>query len=406
MVKFFGGSFVDGVKNQARLLSGCLFVAGSSSLLLYLVFASKDVLSNELVYVIMVASLWSLNGVGQSLAWPSLAQIFLNWFPNPTERGSWYSMLSTNQNVGSTLSPRVYPFLITLLGWPVALYAPSILTLVYATLMLVSLSTWPENSSPTQNSSTEKKHLSEPPGFVKSVTYLFRQPYFLALCAGYAPISVIRISLATWTPVVFESYGMTLDSAAQCIVALEIGAFMGSLCAGFVSDTVFRGKRGPVMVLFSALCTPVGIMIGYLLENPLIRSSFTLFTSSQILFILFLAIGFFSFPPHMLTGLVARELSPANMRSTAGCVVRRRHKNETISLHTLVSYAITMYTQAKGAAQIGAVFAGWPLQRLSSEYGWKSMSYSISLCGILAMLGYLPLVWVTSERTKKKQKDL
>ena len=356
---------MDGVKNQAGLLSGCLFVAGSSSLLLYFVLESKNVLTNEFVYVTLVASLWSLNGVGQSLAWPSLAQIFLNWFPNPTERGSWYSMLSTNQNVGSTLSPRIYPFLIATLGWPVALYAPSLVTIVYATLMLVSLSTGPENQiSPTEEK--KKKKDDESPGFVKSVTYLFRQRYFLALCAGYAPISVIRISLATWTPVVFESYGMTLDSAAQCIVALEIGALLGSLCAGFVSDIVFRGRRGPVMVLFSALCTPVGIAIGYVLEGSLTSLPY-LTSSSQILFVLFLAIGFFSFPPHMLTGLVARELSPTNMRSAAGCV-------------------------AKGAAQIGAVFAGWPLQRLSSEYGWKCMSYSISLCGVLAMIGYMPLL--------------
>jgi len=317
---------VDGVKNQARLLCACLFVAGTSSLLLYLVFMSKNIVSSEFVYVSLVASLWSLNGVGQSLAWPALAQIFLNWFPNPTERGSWYSMLSTNQNLGSTLSPRVYPFLISLLGWPVSLYAPSLLTLVYAMLMFVSLSTSPEDSSSSSSSSSgEKRKKTQDekpaaPGFVKSVTYLFRKPYFLALCAGYAPISVIRISLATWTPVVFESYGMTLDSAAKSIVALEFGAFMGSLCAGFVSDTVFHGRRGPVMVLFSGLCTPVGIAIGLVLEDPLFLS-FSFLTSSQVLLVLFFAIGFVSFPPHMLTGLVARELSPTNMRSTAGCVV-------------------------------------------------------------------------------------
>ena len=64
----------------------------------------------------------------------------------------------------------------------------------------------------------------------------------------------------------------------------------------------------------------VGIAIGLVLEDPLFLS-FSFLTSSQVLLVLFFAIGFVSFPPHMLTGLVARELSPTNMRSTAGCVV-------------------------------------------------------------------------------------
>lgn len=184
VVKFFGGSFVDGVKNQARLLSLCLFIAGLSSLLLYLVFANKNMISNDFVYVSLVALLWSMNGVGQSLAWPALAQIFLNWFPSPTERGSWYSMLSTNQNVGSTLSPRIYPLLIASIGWPVALYAPSLLTLVYATLMYALLSTAPPQDSVNDNDGDDDekpKHNNKKktdndekditnPGFVKSIT--------------------------------------------------------------------------------------------------------------------------------------------------------------------------------------------------------------------------------------------
>ena len=184
---------MDGVKNQAGLLSGCLFVAGSSSLLLYFVLESKNVLTNEFVYVTLVASLWSLNGVGQSLAWPSLAQIFLNWFPNPTERGSWY-----------TCYPRIkmsaVPYL-SYLSVSHALWVGRCIRSFFdynsiCDLMLMSLSTGPGSKS---HPLKKKKKDDESPGFVKSV--FLSSTLFLALCAGYAPISVIRISLATWTPV-------------------------------------------------------------------------------------------------------------------------------------------------------------------------------------------------------------
>ena len=51
--------------------------------------------------------LWGINGFAQAFGWPALAKIFINWFPDPSERGKLYSLLSTNQNVGSVLIPLV-----------------------------------------------------------------------------------------------------------------------------------------------------------------------------------------------------------------------------------------------------------------------------------------------------------
>lgn len=53
-----------------------------------------------------------LNGLCTSFGWPSLAKIFVNWFTDPAERGKWYSILSTNQNIGSAMIPFVSVLLI------------------------------------------------------------------------------------------------------------------------------------------------------------------------------------------------------------------------------------------------------------------------------------------------------
>ena len=39
--------------------------------------------------VFFVAVFWSLNGMGQAVAWPALARVFMDWFPDPATRGTW-----------------------------------------------------------------------------------------------------------------------------------------------------------------------------------------------------------------------------------------------------------------------------------------------------------------------------
>ena len=71
-----------------------------------------------------MALLWGVNGVVQSLGWPALARIFMAWFP-PSERGKWYTLLSTNQNAGSALVPFIVAPAMQWTGsWRAALFAP------------------------------------------------------------------------------------------------------------------------------------------------------------------------------------------------------------------------------------------------------------------------------------------
>ena len=39
--------------------------------------------------LVLVSMLWSLNGAGQAVAWPALARVFMNWFPDVLTRGFW-----------------------------------------------------------------------------------------------------------------------------------------------------------------------------------------------------------------------------------------------------------------------------------------------------------------------------
>eukprot|EP00466_Bigelowiella_natans_P006091 jgi/Bigna1/80906/fgenesh1_pg.75_\ len=132
-----------------------------------------------------------------------------------------------------------------------------------------------------------------------------------------------------------EEKGFTRSQAGRCLVMLEVGAFIGGLAGGVASDKVFQGRRGPIMCIFSAMCAPI-IYAAFCIDlkaQGLDDSMIVTATS-----VLYWLIGFFSFAPHVLIGLFARELAPANA-STAGGFV-------------------------KAVGQMGGAFAGAPLSML------------------------------------------
>jgi len=133
---------------------------------------------------------------------------------------------------------------------------------------------------------------------------------------------------------------------------------------------LFKGRRGPVMVLFSLLCVPLALVLqfGLTVESAGVMGM----SKVTLLQVVFFFTGFASFPPHSLIGLMSREISPVNMRSTAGCV-------------------------AKASGQFGAAAAGWPLQFLAQQAGWSCVGYTNAVAGILAAMAFVPL-WDLSAR--------
>ena len=83
--------------------------------------------------------LWACNGLIQSVGWPSITNVFLAWFPDPSTRGAWYSLLSTCQNAGAAAVPLVLSVAMTQYGWRAALYVPAMLCGCVAALLALCL---------------------------------------------------------------------------------------------------------------------------------------------------------------------------------------------------------------------------------------------------------------------------
>jgi OPA family sugar phosphate sensor protein UhpC-like MFS transporter len=327
-------------------------------------------------FTLVDMALWSTNGLVQSAAWPALAAIFMNWFDTSPNRGIWYSILSTNQNVGSALTPVLLTPLVAAYGWRAAVVGPGVFSLAYAVLLLLFTQESPEEEKEQEEKDAAKgagskqtvtnngadNPPSKPKSWADTLAELVTSPALLSLGVGYAFLTMIRVGMQDWSLMILqETRGVPMEVARDCMVALELGGFIGGVSAGAVSDRIFQGRRGPAMVLFMVLLAPVLAAIAWMpIPDTL--------SPRVVLSVLYFLFGFTSFGPHMLVGLTAREVFP-QAPATAGAFT-------------------------KGVAQVGGTFAGYPTSLLVGSYGWL---YCVGFWTVSAGMGaaaFTPLLSV------------
>lgn len=330
--------------------------------------------------------LWALNGFAQSFAWPALALVFFNWFGDSPARATLYSLLSTNQNVGSALTPVVLTPLVSHFGWRAALWGPAVAGLATVFSLLVFLresprvavsptaSTSASTATSTSTSPTPTTPAKKKTPWSETVVRMLTSPDIWFLGAGYAFLTAVRVAVSDWSLVFLTSssfLGLPSSVARDCLVSLETGGFVGGLAAGAVSDGVFRGRRGPVMVIFAGFVACPAVALIFLQTKE--TASYVVLNAA------FAALGFGSFGPHVLVGLIARELFP-EAPSTAGSF-------------------------AKSLAQVGGSLAGVPVSLLAERAGWKAVGSALTACMGLSAVCFAPLMRFQGDAAKAKAKS-
>ncbi len=117
--------------------------------------------------------------------------------------------------------------------------------------------------------------------------YVLGNPYIWLLACCYVLVYVVRTAINDWGNLYMtEQRGFNLMSANSAISMFEVGGFIGALVAGWGSDKLFNGNRGPMNLIFA-----VGILlaVGSLWLMP--------FFSYVMQAACFFTIGFFVFGP-------------------------------------------------------------------------------------------------------------
>ena len=199
--------------------------------------------------------------------------------------------------------------------------------------------------------------------------HVLKNKFIWILAISYFFVYVIRIAINDWSALyLVETKGYSLLAAGACVFWFEIGGIFGSLTAGWASDKIFKGRRGPINILFSA---GVIVALGAFWMSP----AGAPIIDSALMFM----IGFLIFGPQMLIGMVAAELAGKKAAGSATGFVG------------LVAY-------------IGAASAGYPLGKVCQDFGWLGFFTTVGFCGVLSVLLLLPL-WKVGGTHKDAAED-
>ncbi|MDC4168443.1 MFS transporter [Photobacterium damselae] len=360
--KFFSGIISD--RSNPRYFMGLGLIATG---IINIVFG----LSSSLY---MLAILWVLNAWFQGWGWPSCSKLLTTWYSR-SERGFWWALWNTAHNVGGALIPLVVGYLTLHFGWRYGFMLPGIIAVVIGLFICWRLRDKPVTLGLPSVGRWRKDHLEiaqENEGLGLSSRdilhkYVIKNKYIWLLAFSYVLVYIVRTGINDWGNLYLtEQFHYSLISANGAISLFEIGGFVGSLVAGWGSDKLFGGNRGPMNLIFA-----IGIFLSVAALWLMPFKSYVLQSAC------FFAIGFFIFGPQMLIGMAAAECS---------------HKNSAGAATGFVGLF----------AYMGAALSGYPLAIVVEQYHWTG--FFTVLAAVSAVIGLLLLPFLKAQSVAITQK--
>lgn len=312
--------------------------------------------------IALFAVFWGLNGWFQGWGWPPCARLLTHWY-SQKERGTWWGFWNTSHSIGGAAIPLIAGFCAQALGWRYALYVPGVLCIGIGLFLINRLRDTPQSlglpaiekfkNEETGTAKKVEKELS-----VKEILFqhVLNNRYIWILAISYFFVYIIRQSVNDFGALfLMKQKGYSIMAANGSVVWFEAGGVCGSLLAGWMSDKIFQGRRGPINVLFSfgvifAAAALYLVPAGYLMYD----------------YLLMFLIGALIFGPQMLVGMAAAELSHKKAAGTA-----------------------TGFTG--WVAYLGAATAGYPISKVIETWGWYGFFVALGICGVISVFLLLPL---------------
>ena len=257
---------------------------------------------------------WGASGWFQSAGFPAVAKSLTYWFSN-SERGTKWSLWSCSHQVGTFLSVIVSGFLVAHFGWRMAFFVPATLAILVAIWLFNRLRDKPQSLGlPDVESYREEvsaKQVKECEADTRSYVQVFKDDILFnktiwLLAIAYVFVYVIRFGAEDWMiKYLSEAKDNSLELASLKLSSLPLVGIAGTVCAGVISDKIFKGKRAPVNLIY---------LIGVVVCLVLLKFN----TISTLDFILIGLLGAFTYGPQMMIGgLCAVESSSKKVASAA-----------------------------------------------------------------------------------------
>lgn len=364
--KFFMGTVSDRSNARIFLVLGLVLTAIVNLLMGFVPFFTSGI---GIMFVLLF-----LNGWFQGMGWPPSGRVLVHWF-SVSERGSKTALWNVAHNVGGGIMAPIAAWGITttafinfgyLKGFEGVFIYPALLALIIAAVSYVLIRDTPQSQGlpPIEiyknDFATSDKQTLETELTTKEILfkYVLNNKWVWAIAFANIFVYFVRYGVLDWAPVYLsEEKHFDLKASGWAYFLYEWAGIPGTLLCGYISDKLFKGRRGPAGFFFM-LGVTVFVLI-YWLNPP---------GNAWLDNVSLIAIGFLIYGPVMLIGLQALDYVPKKAAGTAA------------GLTGLFGYLF------------GAVMTNIVLGAVVDKFGWDVGFILLTAISVFAMLSFI-LTW-------------
>jgi MFS transporter, OPA family, glycerol-3-phosphate transporter len=308
----------------------------------------------------VAVALQTLNGWVQGMGWPPCGKTMVHWF-STRERGRTVSAWNVAHNIGGGLVATFALAGVALFGdWGAKFYFNAAIAASVAALLIVFMRDTPQSCGLPP---VEEYKNDYPPGYSaeheRTMSYreiflghVLNNPHLWSIAVANAFVYFVRYGVVNWIPTYLETAkGFSFKQSSTAWALYEFAAIPGTLACGWISDTVFKGRRAPATILFMGLTLVAVVVYWSNLHGPL-----------WIDYAALVAIGFLIYGPIMIIGLHALDLVPKKAAGTAA------------GFTGFFGYVF------------GSAIAGTGVGYVADRWGWQAVFMTMVACCLLTIL--------------------
>ncbi len=258
--------FINGF--WADKLNGRIFMAVGLAL-----SAATNFLFGCSSLTLLFALFWILNGWAQGMGFPPCAKMLAHWI-HPKELATKMSVWNASHSVGAVLALGLCSALFALgFGWRWCFWVPAALAVAAAVFTFLCVKETPveaglppldigngesasaKATADERGTSNGKKNEGLTAAERRRLVFGNRVIWLVALANFF--VYVVRFGFLDWGPTFLKQMkGIPVAKGGLMIIAFELAAVVGTICAGWVTDKVFKGRgcrTGVFFMLFAAL---------------------------------------------------------------------------------------------------------------------------------------------------------
>lgn len=252
---YAAGKFVNGFladhSNIKKFMATGLIVSAVANFIMGILGMSGGAagIAGSVMFV-SFAVMWAINGWSQSMGSPPAIIGLSRWFPLRI-RGTFYGFFSASHNFGEGLSFIFVSLLVSAAGWQWGFFGAAIAGVVGVILITLWLHDTPESkglpsieelSGEKTDDKNEEELSKKDASRIQRAVISNPGVWILALASAFMYMS--RYAINEWGMFFLQKVkGFGLEEAAMIIAVNTIAGIAGTVCAGWISDTIFKGDR-------------------------------------------------------------------------------------------------------------------------------------------------------------------